>query len=201
MKIEDGKGSGRKAAVSEEQRLEVDAIVESLQAFHNNKGKGFMIDSNLISLTSTSESQVMYIKNTGDKDIIIDNMWVNFDMSTGGTGRVRVALYANPTGGTITTSAQAPLGPQNLNFGSNNTLNADVYKGLEGHTQTGGTVYAYFIRTDEQTGRFYLLDLDKSTIVLPKGSSLSISITPPSGNAAMTVNAGMVCFENQIEDL
>lgn len=200
MRIEDGAGSGIKAKVNSDQRLEVDAVTESRQEFHNQKGKGFIIDSNLISLTTTGESQVLFIQNTGDKDLIIDNIWLNFDVSTGGTGRVRVALYSNVTAGTIVSSALAPLGVQNLNFGSSTTLEANVYKGVTGSTRTDGTLFAYFVRTDEQSGRFYLLDLDRNTFVLPKGTSLCISVTPPGGNSAQTVSAGMIVYENNIED-
>jgi hypothetical protein len=71
----------------------------------------------------------------------------------------------------------------NRNFGSSNTLTVDAYKGTEGATFTDGTkaVSTIFASTGIRAA------IDIGEIALPKGASLGVEVTPPTGNTSLTL--------------
>ena len=190
--IEDGTGTGRTAGVNALNRLENDAISVSRQSFHNSLGKGFSSESALITLTNASESAIWYMKNTGDRDIVIENLFMVLGNSTGGSGDILVKVYVNPTVGTIITNAVA-ANNNNLRFGDAGTLAADTFKGAQGNTITDGTVCCNI-----QFPGPGLFPIDPSSFVIPKGATIGITMTPPTGNTSMSVNFATNMYEDTI---
>jgi hypothetical protein len=176
----DGAGKGYSAKVDEEQRLHTHAFTVSTALAAALSGDAFNVGSSLITLTSANESGCLYIKNNEPEDIILSVQFINLGTSTNGTGESHFTFYLNPTGGTLISNAVAG-DVFNRRIGSNNTLSADVYKGVEGDTITGGNIIKA-----PTTGLF-----SSVPYVIAKGATFAISITPPTGNTSMEVQIGL----------
>ena len=86
------------------------------------------------SITTTgTETGIFYLKNTSETR----NLFINA-IRTCGTVAQKVTFYKNPTGGTLITDETAAQAT-NLNFTSSNSASADVYRGADSKTVTGGT--------------------------------------------------------------
>lgn len=190
--IEDGTGSGNKASVNSDNRLETFSIVESRIADISNKdGRSFILTSDFVSLTTTgSFNGMMYIKNTStDKNMFIDRVRI---CGTGTSMNAMQCVFTkNPTTGTLISDANAGISiPANL--GSNEEFTGINYAAsADGKTVTDGTQFSQFIvhlpghSIQEYNG----------AIIIPNGSSMAISIKP---GAATTACVEVQCwFENK----
>jgi hypothetical protein len=102
-------------------------------------GDGYNINTGLISLTTSTASGVLYIKNNESKNLIIKTV-VPFVGSAGTTTESTImTVIKNPTTGTLISGASAVDMNENRDFGSPNSLTVDAYKGAEGNTVTDGT--------------------------------------------------------------
>lgn len=182
--LEDGTGTGSKLKISKQNRAQTDAVTSTTAQKAAEEGRLYQIGAGVVNLTSSNESQVLFLKNDGDSDLEISNVTLSSSLASGGAvadNEVFLAqLYVNPT--TIDNSSPAPL--INNNLGSSQQPEGVFLAGSEGSAVVGGQLggAAYF-----EVAKFSRVNL---TWVLPKGSSFSISITPPAGNNSMNVG----CF-------
>jgi hypothetical protein len=188
--ILDGTGSGNEAAVDKNNRLQVLAISEGYSIEAAIQGENYNLNTGSISLTSSNKSAVFYLKNNEDKAFIIEDIIVILGASTGGTGDLVVDVVRNPSTGTIISNAVDVDIVANRNFGSNRPLTADSYKGVEGDTITDGSDFADTTRSSAGT----VIHFDSDVIILPKGSSIGINITPQASNTSMNVKIAIVGY-------
>ena len=183
MIIKDGTGTGNQQRVDSNNRSHVFSVELSENQQATFLGDNYNCNTGEITLTSANESAVFYIKNTSATDMVIDRLAPSTMATTGGTGneRVKVRIYRNPTGGDIITNAVDADMVANKNFGSNETIDALVYKGAEGNTQTGGDL-AYIIYVSNGGSAVVGVDL-----VLPRGTSMCVTMEPTTGNTSQTV--------------
>lgn len=191
--ILDGTGGGYEAKVDSNNRLHVDAITEQEKNHANENGNAYNINTLDVTLTTAGTSAVLYIKNNENKDLVIPKIIYIIGTATGGSGDYKVEIIRNPTAGTIISTATAAGIVANRNFGSSNALDADVYKGTEGATFTNGTkaVSTIFASTGIRA------TIDIGEIALPKGASLGVEVTPPTGNTSLTLQ---IAIESYLHD-
>jgi hypothetical protein len=190
--ILDGKGSGKEAGVDDNNRLLTNSIVEDISNHVTEYGGKYNLNTGNITLTgNATESAVMYLKNNEEYDYTITAIVYNLGSSASGTGQVQCDVYFKTTGGTIVSGATDVDINVNQNLGSASALVADVYKGAEANTQTGGTL-AVTSLINPATRAFIGL----GQILVPKGESISITMTTPSGNTSMTVQCALVGYVN-----
>ena len=180
--IIDGTGSGYRAKVDNKNRLVVTAAAEDVKYYITRAGFGFIVSSNPVTLTSDSESAVLYFKTNEDSDILIADLTIKFGPSTGGSGVILGKEYAAPTGGTLLSDANSIYIP-NLNDGSSATVDPGTvcYAGDEGKTVTGGV---------DIITQIYLpnsVESRQDVFIVKKGNSFAYKITPPTGNTSMTL--------------
>lgn len=181
FQIIDGTGNGRKAGVDSTNRLLTRGTNEDLFLYSAENGNAYFIGTPLIGLTSSNESCIFYLKNNGDNAIILGTFILTAESTTGGSPNMfRVNWYKNPTSITSGTNTV----PLNQNFGSSLSIDADVQYGAEGSSVTGGSLVATLSFPIGQFNNFL------SNLVLEKGSSFAITITPPTGNTSMNVQFG-----------
>ena len=183
MKIEDGTGSGKLARVDDNQRLYTDAITESIKDAETENGNAYNLNTGDVTLTSAAKTTVFYFKNNEDKDYHLTAFIYNLGNSTGGSGDVKMDVIKNPTTGDIITNANDVEMISNINYGSSSTLDANVYKGATGETVVNGDI-SISTRSASNTGRIFI---GLGIIVVPKGSSIAVDYTPPSGNTSQTI--------------
>ena len=188
--INDGTGTGRTAKVCADNRLSVESVNTEAGAEASQIGDAYNINTGTIALTTANESAVMYVKNNEDQDLVVTTIVFLLGNSTAGTGDLELAVFSNPTVGTVVSDASNVDMKHNKNFGSNKTLTADAFKGAEGKTLTDGTVA--FRSLLAGGARVYLIAT--GDIILPKGSSIGIKITPQTSNSAMDVQVALATF-------
>lgn len=181
FEISDGTGKGTSAGVDINNRLLTNAISESVLQYAAESGDAFFIGTPLVTLTSSSESAILFIENREDKPLILSQFFIIAESTSGGSPNMfRVSWYKNPT---AITSATATVS-LNQNFGSSSELDANIFYGAEGSSVTGGGLVA---QLSFPIGQFNSLD---ANLILEKGSSFAITITPPTGNTSSAVQFG-----------
>lgn len=184
FEIKDGTGTGKKAKVNSDNRLYTNAVTRSDSADASIRGDSYNINTGVINLTSANKSAVFYFKNTGTKTLDIGTLFYLIGNSTGGSGDMLISVLRNPTTGTIIDNAvTAEMAGINRNFSSANTLEADIYKGAEGYTFTNGTKVIESIFNQAPTRAA----INVGSIVLEKGNSIGIDITPATSNTSLDV--------------
>jgi hypothetical protein len=175
MIIENGGGSPQAwAKVDVNNRLHVLSVSEGFNIEAALLGDNYNINSGVMTLTSGNKSAVFYLKNNEDLKFVIEDILVILGGSTGGSGDLQVDILQNPTTGTIVDNAVSAQTIVNRNFGKTSTsLDASVYKGAEGDTFTNGVLFADTTRTGSG-----VIEFDADVIILEKGSSLGIEVTP-----------------------
>lgn len=191
LEIIDGAGSGKRAKVDTNQRLETFSVTEKRMAdISKRNGNSFIITSDFISLTTTASfNGVLYVKNTdSSKLIFIDKVRVC------GTGTSMNAMQCkfikNPTTGTLISDANAGIAiPSNL--GSSEVFTGTVYAAsADGKTITNGDQFSQF--TVHLPG--HSVNEYDGSIILTGGTALGIEIKP---SAATTACIEIQCW---IED-
>ena len=180
FEITDGTGKGNSAGVDNTGRLLTRTITENIFQNAAEEGEAFFIGTPIITATTDTESAICYIKNNEDSPLILGSFFLVAENSNATVQMFRVNWYKNPTsitGGTATVAL-------NQNFGSSQTLDADIEYGAEASGIVGGTLSATL---SFPIGQFNQFD---ANLVLEKGSSVVISVTPPSGNTGMPVQFG-----------
>ena len=184
FEITDGGGKGYSAEVDSENRLRVFSVSEQEVYNASSLGNSYNFNTGVINLTSASKSAVFYIKNNGDSDLIITQLFYLIGNSTAGTGDVLITVLRNPTTGTIISNAVAmEMDGVNRNFGSSKILTTDSYKGAEASTFTNGDKIIESI-IDQSPTR---VSIEVGGLVIPKGSSIGIDITPATSNSSLDV--------------
>jgi hypothetical protein len=182
--IEDGTGTGNNAKVSGN-RLFVHSITEQEAIHSTENGNSYNINTGNISLTSSTRSSILYFKNNETQDVVIEAIAAGIG-SSGTTSDVSVVtIVRNPTSVDYSTAVDMN---QNRNFGSSNTITADIYKGAEGSTSSGGSDTIQFY-AGAGTRLFAPINL-----VLPKGTSLSVEIDSNTTSGTTNVYAALVCY-------
>jgi hypothetical protein len=190
--IVDGTGTGYKLKVDPNNRGHVFSVSETIAEAAARQGDSYNINTGNIILTSANKSSILYLKNNGDVDLAILSIGFLMGNSTGGTGDVVVEVTKNPTAGTLISGALPVLIDENKNAGSSKSLNIDVFKGLEATTITNGTDWYY--STLAGSARAYVIAT--GSIIIPKGSSMSVSITPQTSNTSMNFSLFMSLIED-----
>jgi hypothetical protein len=197
--IEDGTGTANKAKVSDENRLFVQAITEPEVDHAAQLGNKFNLNTGNITLTNDSKTTVIYVKNNETNDLFVTALVYNLGNPTT-AGNATITWVRNPNSGDIIDNTNAVAINSNQNFGSAVTLEVDAYVGASAETAatatgTGDGDSGVSI-SPGGSGRI-LVSL--GALVLPKGKSISIDYTPPSGNTSQVCNFAIVCFKQTQE--
>jgi len=184
--ISDGTGQDYKAKVNSLNQLHTESITEAIEVFHSIKGHSYNMNFGNVTLTSANSSALLYLKNNEEVDIVIFGAFYLMGASTGGSGDQLVEIIKNPTAGTIIDNAVDNI-PMNRNFGSSNALTVDAYTGVEGDTFTTheGAVIQSLINGTARVA------INVGGIILPKGTSIGIRLTPATGNTSQSVQVAL----------
>lgn len=188
--IQDGR-TGKTAEVDNKNRIKAFATSQVEETTAALVGDTFTVNTGDITLTSANESGVFHMNNTDSVSWIITRLFFNSGASTGGTGHWRVRIIKNATAGTLITAGTA-ITPQNLNFGNAKVLTSTALKGAEGDTVTDGITV---INTINPTDSFRLL-ISNNPFIIEPGSTITATITPPSGNTSFLTQSGVVLIRS-----
>lgn len=196
--IVDGKGKGVNAEVDERNRLVVSSTSKTAHEQAISDGRAYFVTTFVVNLTTDTESAVIYVKNTSDRDLFIQGTQVYFGTSTGGSGSAQTLLYINPTTGTMITGTDGvdftALSPANSNIGK--TV-SDPFEGVARIGQEGTTMSGAIPPIPT------LIDVPGETrpviaALVPKGSALAGAVLPPPGNTSMDVTVSVQLFYSDV---
>lgn len=187
--IQDGTGDGYSARVDIDNRLAVSAITAPIQALGASQGNGYNLATSRITLTNTDESALFYIKNNEANPLLLSTAFFNTSASSGTLvgQQPTLKIYRNPRSGTIISNA-SPAMQSNNNFGSNQTLVADIYEGFEGATLADQT---NVIDVPLPTRAAVTFSEFPTTVILPRGASYGISYQPEVGSTSVDLIVGV----------
>lgn len=185
MIIEDGKGTGSKARVDTNNRMHTEAVTASEEEHQIDKGDGYNLNTG--NITFSAAGTLMYLKNNEDKDLSISHIAVGVGLATT-SDMGEITITRNSTGGDLISDASAIDMNQNRNFGSNQTLTVDVFKGKSGGTSSGGNNILLFYQGS--SGRLFA----SINMILTKGSSISITYDPKLGSGSVKAYCALICF-------
>ena len=175
--LRDGKGNGFMAQVTANNKLAVDAVTARIEEDAIRSGDGWQIASAPVFFISAMESAILYLKNTGPLDLVLDRAVLIFGTPTNGTGDWTFQTLRNPTAGTIISNALG-AGISNSNHGSQKLPDAETYRGIQGDTLTDGTGAPLPIQ--QQSNRT-VFPLGRR---LSTGTSIGWKLTPPTGTTS-----------------
>jgi len=167
MRIEDGKGRGNYAEVSNSKRLAVNSVNFSPQHYAAHEG-GLAYQLIVPSLDiTTSEQGVIYLKNTSDQAIVITYIRVQSAGAADTSEDAYFRVLRNPT----YTSGGTATDPMNTLFSSSKDAIADAYIG-DGTALVLGN-------TTEEIDRNYQANSMQSyskegSVILETGNSIAI---------------------------
>ena len=182
QEIKDGTGNGFVAQVDSDHRLHVNSVSRTQSEQAALLGQAYNLSTGIITLTSGNKSAVAYMKYLGVDPFVIKEILAIPSDSTGGTGSAVISIEKNPTTGTIIDNAVVMPSIQNRDFSSSDILDANLFKGAEGSTITDGGLFGATSRSNFDIP----ITFDAANIILRKGSSINICVTPPSGNTSQT---------------
>lgn len=181
--IRDGSGNGHSAQVDNNHRLHVESVQHNQLFEASSTGDAFNFNTGAITLTTANESAVGYFDYQGDEPFVITEILFILGASTGGSGDGLAKIYRNPTGGTIVSGAVPIEIAANRDFSSSKVVDGNMYKGAEGNTVTGGSIFAETTRSSFGT----VIVFDAGPIVVKKANTLACSWQPPTGNTSQSV--------------
>jgi len=185
MFIEGSNNPGNKVEVDNDGKIEARAVSISEQSEKSLNGDAFNINTSEFTLTDDAETPLFFFKNESeDFQIVIPRIFVTFLSSTAGSGKVSAKLIQNITGGTILSATD--LAPTNFNFGKSKTPGTILKIGSTGDTFSGGLTGPEFLFTSDNQRQLVPFE----SIILPRGASMLFTLTPPTGNTSMVVEAG-----------
>lgn len=196
MILTDGSGSGYQAKIDSLNRLHTDSKSTNILEASALNGDAYNFNTGAMTLTTAGESAVGYFEYLDDQPFVIEELLFILGASTGGSGDGTAKIYRNPTGGTIVTGAVPIEIAANRDFSSSKQPVANMYKGAEGNTITGGSLFASTTRSAFGT----VITFDGGPMVLRKGNTLAVSWTPPAGNTSQTVKVAATGFTDRSSD-
>ena len=194
--IQDGTGNGNEARVDKDRRLHTQSVsrTELTNAILN--GNGYNLSTGAITLTTDGTSALGYLKNDGEFPLVLSEILVILNPSSGGSGNGIITIIKNPTEGTVISNADTNVNVSNRNFASSKTITGIIYKGAEGLTVTDGSNFAV---TTRDAAFSDVVSFDAAPIVLEKGNSLAVTFKPATGNVSQTVVVAGTAFVETAE--
>jgi len=181
--IQDGTGLGYSVKVDETNKLEVRGIIEDGRVEGASNGETYVIESPILTQTSSSENGLLYMLFDEDVSFYATTFSSQARYTTSGSFNNYLIQAYKGVAASALTGTWVNTTPLNTNFGSSNTLNGTFkYGSPTGATGFSGTP---IIQLPFPVNVFNQVN---TALVFPKGSSLLLTVTPPTNNTSMPVN-------------
>lgn len=176
-------------------RLMVACRTETEEDHEVQLGNAFNFNSGELNFTGTTDSGLLYIKNTGANPIVIPAFIYLLGTTNGTFGEWRCTVIRNPTAGTLISDANAGS-PVNRNFGESTDLAiyANCYvASAYGKTVTDGTTELFSMFSS--SGRFVV----PHRVELPTGASLAIKVQAPASTTDADVAVAIAPYIRTVD--
>jgi hypothetical protein len=189
--IQDGTGTKNKVKVDSKNKIFVRSTSESEFDNATNDGDAFNINTEFITITGSSETPLLYLKNNENSNLVLSAWFIGTDANSGSATRLSLMrVYTNPTSGTIISSG-ADVTAVNRLVGSANEFNGIIKKGGDGFTVSGYNTTPILYQTQGTSQR----NFGTVQIVLQKGSSVVVTYQQY-GLTSQDVYTGFQIYKN-----
>ena len=187
--IKDGR-TGDTAKVDIHNRIHTQSLSVSAVLHEHLESNAYDVSTATpVNLTDSAHSALLYVKNLGDADLIVDTIFIDTGPSTNGVGSGTLHWHLNPTGGTIVDDA---IEAQRLSrrIGSPVNLSVNAYKAT-----TGGKLFSGGDRIEFPVPPSVGIPFQKPFII-PKGQSFGVAYVPPPSNTSMDIQVGLLIIRS-----
>lgn len=178
-------GQINQAKVNTEGGLKIRGSVASESEHSVIEGDGFQAFTGIINMTTDVKQSVFYVQNQDTADIMLTSITVGSNISTGGADN---SILLESVGNTAVSDAIVTSGTDvqsfNANGGSARQFTGLIKKGPQTSAVNGVSVNG--VLADFTTGKQFNL-----TLIVPKGGSAAIEVTPPAGNTSMNLTIAL----------
>ena len=182
--IEDGTGKGFTARVDESNRLEVRAVTEDSTLENAINGDTYVVGTPYLTQTNDSANGVLYFKFEENVSLFTKTFSSQARWASGATFQnYLVNVYTNISESSLT-GTWVDFTPLNTNFGSSNQLEGTFKYG----SPTGAGGFTGLTPSFQLAFPVNVYNQIAANLVFPKGVSVLIAVTPPSGNVQMPVS-------------
>jgi hypothetical protein len=183
FEINDGTGQGWSARVDDSNKLMVRGVIEEGRVEGAMNGETFIIGSPFLTQTSAAENGLLYFQFDEDVNFYATSFSAQARFTTGGTFQNFLIQAYSGIQPSALTGTWVDTTPLNLNIGSSNSLAGTFkYGSPAGATGFSGTP---IVQLGFPINQFNQIS---TSLVFPKGSSLLLTVTPPTSNTSMPVN-------------
>ena len=182
--IRDGAGKGYLARVNSDNQIVTRATAVEQRLHSAVDSNYFEATTGVVNLANANELDILYIKYTGSKVLVVDRVFYDTWASTGGTANTGILKYYH-TITSVTGGSDATV--TNTRFGSTVSLSATATKST---TFTGGSVWWSALFTAGVSAA-----LEEGRIVLTPNDTFGISVTADDSNSSMDVNLNVAMYE------
>lgn len=183
FQILDGTGTARKAKVDDTNRIQVRGVVEDGRVEGATNGETYVIGSPILTQTGATENGLLYFQFDEDVEFYATTFSSQARFTTGGTFQNYLIQAYEGIQPSALTGTWVDTVPLNTNFGSSNELQGTFkYGSPAGATGFTGTP---IIQLPFPINVFNQIS---TALVFPKGSTLLLTVTPPTNNTSMPVN-------------
>ncbi len=193
--ILDGTGSGKVVKVDSDNRMHVHSVGETIGEQAATDGYSYNINTGVVNLSTANESYLLFLENKGVYDLHIQNIGYLLGNSTGGSGDLQLKVVKNPSEGTLIDTATSVPILENKNTGSSNVIDVNAYVGVEGSTITDGD--DFYLSLLSSPAKSYVIAT--GNVVVPRGASIAISVTPQASNTSMNVLVFLSLLEYRLD--
>jgi len=188
--IQDGKGSGNKASVTTDNRLDVTAKMgERIYYVARKLGKTFITMCKCTQIVGGTEEGLMYVKYTGNDELFISNVSVSTEEP--GTGLTEFEFFLDPT----TYSGGVTKIPVNANAGSAITSETTCMHNNDTTSLTvSGGSYMHNVRLSGINT--YNIDF-KGAVILTKNKIFAIKVA--AATAGTKTRATIIWYEEDAD--
>ena len=183
FEIKDGTGTSFKAKIDDTNRLDVRGVVEEGRVEGAANGETYIIGSPLLTQTGATENGLLYFQFDEDSEFYATTFSAQARFTDSGSfNNFLIQAYRDIPVSSLT-GTWVDFTPLNTNFGSSNEL-AGTFKygspaGATGFTGTPIIQLPFPINVFNQVN---------TALIFPKGSSLLLTVVPPTNNISMPVN-------------
>jgi len=180
--IKDGRGSGYLAHVNKDNQLVTRAVVVEQRLKSTLDENYFEVSTGKVTLTDTTETGIIYIKNSDDRPLVIDRVFFDIWSSTAGTGNDGTLIYYKD----VTITGGTDITPQVTKYSSPSVAVGTFKKSL---TTFSGTAWWTAYITDKTS-----VELEEGRIILPTNGTHAITIAAPTSNTSMAVSINIAFY-------
>lgn len=197
FQLQDGTGSSKRVKVTQNNRLLTDSITEERAVFNSIvDGKTFILYTDFITFTGTTSNEygLIYFKNTSDQLMLVHHvkLWLGTLNEI-----VAIRMYDDVTTGTLI-SSPVNCDISNINMGSSQDYQGLAYQGTGGlKTVTNGAIMGrHYLGNGNQQ---MMAMMWNGAMVLPKGTSMAVTVQPNNGSVVKIVAEVEVYYEDAPE--